>query len=422
MANNEVNKQDKEYKKYIDQKIEEFNSNGKKTIVYFCDTYYPIIDGVIKVLENYAINLSKYYNVVLVVPKHKNKTITDKKDYLVIGVASMYFKFVNYDLAFPQVDSYLKTTLKKLKIDIIHSHTPFNMGAYASKLAEKRKVPFIVTMHSQYKQDFLRHTNSEAISNMLLSSLIKVFNSSTEVWTMHKRASDTLTSYGYNKNKFFYIQNATEYLPLENPAEAIEYVNNKYNIEKDQTVFLFIGRLVVVKNIMFIADSLKVLKDKGLKFKMIYIGNGPDEDELKEHIKELGLESDVILTGRIDDRQEIAKIIQRSNLFLFPSIYDTSSIVQIEAAAFDTPGVFIDGSVTANGIVHNHNGFLCKDSVEDFAQTVYDAVTNKELLEEVTKNAHKELYLTWEDVGKKAFERYEYLIEENKKNLLDTNE
>ena len=138
MVNNQdISTQDKEYKKYIEEKIQEFNNNDKKTIVYFCDTYYPIIDGVIKVLENYAINLSKYYNVVLVVPKHKNKITTTKNNYLVIGVASMYFKFVNYDLAFPAVDNYLKQVLKNLKIDIIHSHSPFNMGSYASKLAKK---------------------------------------------------------------------------------------------------------------------------------------------------------------------------------------------------------------------------------------------------------------------------------------------
>ena len=48
------NLQNKNYRDYIMNKIEEFNNNGKHTIVYFCDTFYPIIDGVIKVLDNYA--------------------------------------------------------------------------------------------------------------------------------------------------------------------------------------------------------------------------------------------------------------------------------------------------------------------------------------------------------------------------------
>ena len=75
MANQKGNKQDKEYKEYIEKTIEEYNTNGKKTIVHFCDTYYPIIDGVIKVMEHYATRQANKYNVILIVPKHKNKTV-----------------------------------------------------------------------------------------------------------------------------------------------------------------------------------------------------------------------------------------------------------------------------------------------------------------------------------------------------------
>ena len=52
-------KQDKYYKNYIEEKINEFNTNGKQTILYFCDTYYPIIDGVIKVSGQEAIENAK---------------------------------------------------------------------------------------------------------------------------------------------------------------------------------------------------------------------------------------------------------------------------------------------------------------------------------------------------------------------------
>ena len=118
MAKKNIILQDEEYKKHIEKTIEEYNNNGRKTIAYFCDTYYPIVDGVIKVLENYAIKLSEIYNVVVIVPKHKNKEIVPHDKFLVIGSSGMYFKFVNYDLAFPEMDSYLKNTLKS--IDISH--------------------------------------------------------------------------------------------------------------------------------------------------------------------------------------------------------------------------------------------------------------------------------------------------------------
>lgn len=405
--------QDKRYKKYIDEKIEEYNNNGKKTIAYFCDTYYPIIDGVIKVLENYASGMSELYNVVVVVPKHKNKVIVPHKKYLVIGANSIYFKFVNYDLAFPDGDNFVKQTLKKLNIDLIHCHSPFNMGIYAMKLAKKLKIPFVMTMHSQYKQDFTRYTKNETIVKSLTKNIVKVFNKSDEVWTMHSMASNTLAGYGY-KGKFFYIPNATEFQPPIKPEEMSNYINEKYNIHDEENVFLFVGRLISQKNIFFIVEALKILSDKGYKFKMFFVGNGPDENALKKKITNYNLEDKVILTGKIDNRYELACFFQRSNLFLFPSVYDTSSIVQIEAATFKTPGVFIDGSVTACTLTDNKNAFLCKENTEDFANTIIKAISNKEHLKDVSENAFKDLFVSWDMVISKASERYEFLIEQNK--------
>lgn len=404
--------QDKKYKQYIEEKINEFNSNGKKTIVHFCDTYYPIIDGVIKVLENYASRLSKTYNVVVVVPKHKNKVIVPSNNYLVIGSNSMYFKFVNYDLAFPDGDTYVSNVLKKLKISLIHSHSPFNMGTYAAKLAKKLKIPLVMTMHSQYRQDFLKYTKNEGISNALVKSISKVFNKSTEVWTMHDKVAEELKSYGY-KGKFYYVPNATDYKIPENPESYNEIINKKYNLTPNDNVFLFVGRLVEQKNIFFIVDALNNLKEMGINFKMFFVGNGPDEIELKRRIKKYELNNDIILTGKIESREELAMYYQRSNLFLFPSVYDTSSLVQIEAATYKTPGVFIEGTATAKTITNNRNGFLSTEDPNTFAQTIANAIKDKEKLKQISENAFNELYVSWDMVVEKVSARYEYLIEQN---------
>jgi len=408
--------QDEEYKNYIEKTIEEYNNNGKKTIAYMCDTYYPIVDGVIKVMENYAIRQSKKYNVVLVVPKHKNKEIVPHKDYLVIGVSGMYFKFVNYDLAFPKLDCFIKKTLKKLRIDIIHNHSPFNVGSFAAKVAKKRKIPFVMTMHSQYKTDFLKYTKNKFLANILTRRICRVFNKATEVWTMHSKVADALKSYGY-KGTFSYMPNATDYLVPENPTEFKHIIDKKYNLKPQDLVFLFVGRIVVQKNLPFLINSLEILHNKGYNFKMFFVGDGPDKEFLIKQIKEKNLSDKVIFTGMIQSREELSQYYQRANLFLFPSTYDTSSLVQIEAATFKTPGVFIENTATAQTITDRHNGFLSKETIEDYSNTIIEAISNLEKLNEISENAHNELYVSWDTVAEKTMNRYEYLIEENKKNL-----
>lgn len=411
LKKNKENLQDRKYREYILNKIDEFNNNGKLTIAYFCDTFYPIIDGVIKVLDNYASLLKDKYNIVVIVPKHKNIVI--KKDYLVIGVSSIYFNFVNYDLAFPEIDGFLDKAIKRLKIDLVHSHSPFNMGAYAAKVAKKKKVPLVMTMHSLYKMDFIKYTSSETITKYLLKQIMKVFNKATETWTMHENTKKELISYGYH-GKVYFVPNATDYEKCNNIPELASVARKKYNISPSDKVLLFVGRLVEQKNIFFIANALAKVKEKNPNFKMFFVGNGPDERELKSLIKKNDLSSHTIFTGKISDRTELATIFALSDLFVFPSLYDTSSLVQIEAATFNTPTLFIENTVTATTITNNVNGFTAKNDVDAFADKIVSLMENEKLLKEIGENANRDLFITWKQVSEIVAERYEYLIKQNK--------
>lgn len=404
--------QDKEYKDFIMKKIEEFNNNDKKTIVYFCDTFYPIIDGVIKVMDNYASRLCEKYNMVVVVPKHKK--IVVKKDYLVIGVNSLYFKFLNYDLAFPNLDCFVNKALKKLNIDLIHSHSPFAMGSFAAKIAKKKKIPLVMTMHSQFKPDFEKHTKSKVLTNFMLRNICRVFGKSNEIWTMHEKSKQALQSYGYKKENFHFVPNATDYRAPENLEELRNLANQKYNLGKDELVFLFVGRMVEPKNIYFLADALNLVKQAGVKFKMFYVGDGPDKKNLTKRIQANNLTEDVIQTGKIADRNELATIYARSDLFLFASTYDTSSLVQIEAATYKTPSLLIKDTSTAFTVTDDVNAYLTELEVETFANKIIEIVSDLDKLHTIGQNAYRDLYVHWDDVAIKVSQRYEYLIEKNK--------
>ena len=146
-------------------KINEFNTNGKKTIVYFIDSYFPVIDGVVSVLDNYANFMSDYFNVVVCSPKHKKKTYVAEK-YFVLGANSIYLKGQGYDFGFPQFDVKFMNYISLLKIDLVHVNAPFSMGVFGLDLAKKRKIPSITTFHSQFRQDFYKATNSEFLSKI----------------------------------------------------------------------------------------------------------------------------------------------------------------------------------------------------------------------------------------------------------------
>lgn len=405
-----------EYKKYLKAKFKEFNENGKLTIVFFCDTFYPIVDGVIKVMDNYMLRICKTCNVVACVPKHNGRTpVSDS--YVVVGAGSIFIKGINYDFALPELDSDFQNILKYLRIDIIHSHSPFYMGGYAIKLAKKNKIPVVTTFHSQFKQDFYQATKSEGLSKILLSNIMRRFDDSTEVWTMTNKTLATLQSYGF-KGKYLLMPNATDMCYPQNPQQLLDLVNEHYGLLPDENILLFVGRIVEQKNVLFIVDTLKIAKEKGFKFKMFFVGSGPAEKKLADKILECNMQNEIFLTGKIMDNNLFQGMYLRADLFVFPSLYDASSIVQIEAAANKTPAIFIKDSVTSGNVIDNVNGFLCENDVEKFADRMIEIFSDKQKLKEVSEQCYKDNYVTWDAIIEKAIERYKYLIEENKKKVL----
>ncbi len=392
------------------------NKNKKITIGLFNDAFYPTMDGVVMVVDNYARILSKYADVVVFAPSYNIEFDDPKLPYKVVRCSSIKVPFLDYSLSLPIFDKKFKSKLDKYNLDIVHIHSPFTIGLQGIKYAKKHNIPCVATMHSQFKQDFKRAVKSEFISTKLNNVLIKIFNKCDYCWAVNRGVA-TLFYEDYKYKKLpLVMDNATEMLPVSNEAKAHKYINSKYNIKPNEKVFLFVGRINILKNILFIVDALKLLKEKrpNFNFKMLFVGDGQDYNKLKNYIVKCGMEDKIIMCGKITDRSELVYYYSRADLFLFPSLYDASSIVQIESASQKTPTLFIQGSVTSSTVTDNVNGFLSSNSIDSYSNRIIDIFNNKELYNKVCLNAFKDLYKTLDDVVNNAYNLYLKYINYNK--------
>ena len=375
----------------------------------FIDTFFPMVDGVIMVVDNYARRLSEFCDVVVFAPVGRKEFDDKTLPYKVVRCKKKFpLKFLDYDLPLPKQDKKFKQELENEKLDLVHIHSPFSIGKMGVKYAKKHNIPCIATMHSQYKQDFKKSVKLNCITNFLVKKIMKVFNSCDECWAVNSKMAEIFKGYGA-KILPKVQNNGTDLCLFENQSE-IDLLKQKYNIKDDEKVFLFIGRLIALKNIFFITDALKILKDKGFKFKMLFVGSGPDEQKLKDVIKNYQMESEVVLTGKIVGREEISKHYRLADLFLFPSMYDASSLVQIEAASQKTPTIFLKGSATSATVTEDKNGYLAENSIEKFAEKILEIFSDEKKYHLICENAYKDLYVLWDDVVKKAFKQYKELI------------
>ncbi len=385
------------------------NKNSSKyNIGLFIDSFYPMIDGVVTVVDNYAKRMSKIANVIVFAPEGRSDFNDRTLGYKVVRCKKISFLKNGYDLAIPNLDKNFKKILKNVNLDIVHIHSPFSIGKVGLKYAKKHNIPCVATMHSQFKQDFMKATKSKFLTKIMLLIIMSVFNKCDQCWAVNKELARVFKEYGYKREPIIY-NNGTDFLPVSNLSDACKFVNEKYGLITEDKVLLFVGRITDLKNVFFIAKSLKILSNKGYKYKMLYVGSGPDEKKLKIFVKDLGIEQNIIFCGKISDRELMVKIYARAYLLLFPSLYDASSLVQIEAASQSTPTIFLKGAVTAGTVTNDVNGFIVENDIYAFANKIIEILEDENYYKKVSEGAKEDLYKTWDELVREVLDGYKEL-------------
>ncbi len=383
-------------------------------ILEVIDTFSPVVDGAVNVVRNYADQLNKTDTCVVAAPKPARKQkYRDEETYKVLRCNSLSAP-EGYRNALPFTDRKFKKALKAEKFDIIHVHSPFVLGRFCVKFAKKHRIPVVVTLHTKYKLDFIRTLhNFRPLVNFMMRFIMKPIKRADEVWTVSRTAIDTLREYGY-KGDVKVVKSGTDFRYPDNAEELIDKINAAHGLAGQKNVFLFVGRVAMYKNLDIVIDALKIVKDSGTDFKMIMVGGGFDLKIFKERVEKAGLTENFIFTGAMTDRNLLQGYYLRSDLFLFPSTFDTCSLVSIEAAAHKLPTLVVKGSCPAENVKDGENGFLSEENGEDFAKNILRAISDGKALKEAGENAYKTIYRTWEDTAEELKTEYARIIEEYK--------
>ena len=380
-----------------------------KKVGLFIDTWYPMVDGVIKVVDNYARRLTQYCEVVVFCPETRGAR--KKEDaalpYKVVRCKSLPLIHYDYDVPTPALDPLFEAKLIHSGIDMAHIHSPFSVGLAGVLYAKLHRLPVVATLHSQYKQDFEKPLKFKPALDIAMDRIMRVFNACDECWAVNEGIKDLyVQEYGLTAPCKVRL-NATDHQPVSDVAQAARVVNETYGIPADATVFLFVGRINFIKNIDFTIRSLARAKELGLRnFRMLFVGQGQDEDRLSALVHELGLEKEVVMCGLVSGREMLEKIYSRAKLFLFPSLYDANSLVQIEAACQCTPTLFLEGARTAATATPGVNAYVSAPGEDHYARKILEILADEEGYRRVSAAARKDLYLNWDDVVREVYADY----------------
>ncbi|MDP3446620.1 MAG: glycosyltransferase [Eubacteriales bacterium] len=378
----------------------------------FSDTFLPIVDGVGRVVYNYATALSRRGESCYVIAPMADTGFRGGYPFeLVDYISSELPSHPQYNTGIPQLDQHYDARMRDIPLDIIHAHAPFIAGLEAQRLARRRDIPIVGMFHSRYYDDFYQITGTEMLANIAVATIVNFYQRCDEVWTVSQSSKETLYDYGY-VGEVIVMPNGTPDIDPD-PARAAA-AKAKYNLP-DEPILLYCGQINWKKNILRILESCALYARSGKPFTLVLAGQGPDVKSIQQKTDELGLSERVRFTGHITGENDLYGLYENADLFVFPSLYDTSGMVVREAAAMGTPSVVVRGCATAEPILDRENGFLCEDTTQSLCDVIDLALSDSAMTSKIGQSARKTIYLSWDEIATASVERYAALIERKKK-------
>lgn len=389
-------------------------------ILITSDWYKPAINGVVTSIINLSDQLIKNGHDVKILTLSRSR-YSYKEDNV------FYIKSIPFNI-YPEVRASvllfdaLLDELVAWKPDVIHSQCEFFTYTYSKIVAKRSNCPIVHTYHTMY-EDYSSYLKvRKEIGKHIVAFMSKNrLKDATVVIAPTIKVRKRLKSYeitkeikiiptGLDLSKFDYTLAKEEKVKIK----------EKYNIPLNYNLLLYLGRLGREKNIIELLKSYKLLLESNKKVFLLIVGAGPFENKVREEIKLLNLEEDLVMTGMVSP-EDISKFYKCADIFVSASQSETQGLTYIEAISNGLALVCKYDESLENVLIDGYNGFFFKDSKE-FTKRVNYILENDNILKNLQSNSlNKRQYYSKEFFAKSVFNIYTLAINlhKNKPKTID---
>lgn len=164
---------------------------------------------------------------------------------------------------------------------------------------------------------------------------------------------------------------------------------------------VFVGRLIEKKGLMLMLDIIKSLPES-LDFVLKIYGSGALEGKINEFIAANNLQSKIIMCGNIEHAL-VSQAYINSDIFIMPSLRETSGNVIIEAMSHKLPVIALDMSICSDLKQYNCGEFININQpkeaiIKEFSDKLTYLIQNPQIRSEYGENGYNYVNtnLSWE--------------------------
>lgn len=347
-------------------------------IAFFSESYKPYLSGVTNSIETLKKGLEDMGHKVFIFSPNYPKAKIEKNVFRFPSIPSPY---PGYRLAIP-FKVKVKKMLKKHKIDIVHSHSPYQLGLVSMHFARKLNIPFVFTMHTMLgKYSHYVPLLSSKLSGRVTSKYVEWFCNRCDLVIAPTSSVKEDLKKGGVRAKIEVVPTGLD-INLASKADP-SGIRELYCIPKKSKLLLFVGRLAKEKNIPFLFKVFKKLSSENNDLYMLIVASGPLENKLRA-----AAPKNVIFAGSIG-YPKILDYYSAADLFVYSSMTETQGLVLAEAMACGLPQVAVNADGVRHVVKNGVTGVLTKHSINDMASVVTKLLNDKNELRKLSLNSTK---------------------------------
>lgn len=242
---------------------------------------------------------------------------------------------------------------------IVHGHME-SLGQFYFRVAMKNGVPIRIA-----------HSHNSSTENTIKGKIKGVLLKRYPIYaTDFFACSEQAGKYMFGNRKFHVLKNAIILKNFEFDSHVRQEVRKELALE-DKVIIGHAGRFCEQKNHRFLIDIFEKITDMDSRTVFILIGAGETEKEIRQIVSDKGLSDRVMFLGV---RNDINRLYQAMDCFVFPSLFEGLGIVAVEAQCSGLPVIASDVIPLEAAVTDRIQYLSLNQSKEQWAKTVIQSI------------------------------------------------